>query len=120
LRLEETFPRGLLRRPHTQSELSTPGEGSDLPQRPFCQARRVLAFWRIGACNSRMQACAAFCACLILGILGVESIRLQSVEIPIIGEAAAILMRALPYIIVLVVLAGFIDRSQAPETIGQF
>ncbi|MEO0328385.1 MAG: ABC transporter permease [Pseudomonadota bacterium] len=61
----------------------------------------------------------AFAACLLFGFLDAASARLQGVEIPLIGEAPSQLMLALPYIIVVVVLAGFIGKASPPTAIGE-
>ncbi len=61
----------------------------------------------------------AFFACLLFGFLEASSARLQGVEIPLIGEAPTQLMLALPYIMVVVLLAGFIGKANPPAAIGQ-
>ena len=61
---------------------------------------------------------AAFLACLLFGFLEAASARLQGVDIPIIGEAPTQLMLALPYIMVVLLLAGFIGRASPPAAIG--
>ncbi len=60
----------------------------------------------------------AFFACLMFGFLEAASARLQGVEIPIIGEAPTQLMLALPYIMVVLLLAGFIGKASPPAAIG--
>ena len=61
----------------------------------------------------------AFFACLMFGFLEAASARLQGVEIPLIGEAPTQLMLALPYIMVVLLLAGFIGKASPPRAIGQ-
>jgi len=61
----------------------------------------------------------AFGACLIFGLLDAVAIRLQGVHIPVIGEAPVELIQALPYILTVVLLAGFIGKAIAPKAIGQ-
>ncbi|MEL7429370.1 MAG: ABC transporter permease [Pseudomonadota bacterium] len=61
----------------------------------------------------------ALFACLLFGFLEAASARLQGVEIPLIGEAPTQLMLALPYIMVVLLLAGFIGRAAPPAAIGQ-
>ena len=58
-------------------------------------------------------------ACLLFGFLEAASSRLNGVDLPIIGEAPTQLMLALPYIMVVLLLAGFIGKSSAPAAIGE-
>lgn len=60
-----------------------------------------------------------FFACLLFGFLEAASSRLNGVDLPIIGEAPTQLMLALPYVMVVLLLAGFIGKSSAPAAIGQ-
>jgi len=60
----------------------------------------------------------AFLACLMFGFLEALSARLQGVDLPLIGEAPAHLMLALPYIMTVLLLAGFIGRASPPAAIG--
>ncbi len=61
----------------------------------------------------------ALFACLLFGLLEAASARLQGVELPLIGEAPTQLMLALPYIITVLLLAGFIGRATPPAMIGK-
>jgi ABC-type uncharacterized transport system permease subunit len=61
----------------------------------------------------------AFGACLIFGLLDAVAIRLQGVHMPGIGEVPVELIQALPYILTVVLLAGFIGKAVAPKAIGQ-
>jgi simple sugar transport system permease protein len=58
-------------------------------------------------------------ACLMFGLLDAAAIRLQGVEITGIGEVPVQLIQALPYVMTVVLLAGFIGRAVAPKAIGQ-
>ncbi len=58
-------------------------------------------------------------ACLLFGFLEAISDRLQGVPLPFIGEIPVQLMQGLPYILTVVLLAGFIGRAIAPAAIGQ-
>ena len=60
----------------------------------------------------------AMLACLMFGFLDALSIRLQGVEIPVIGEIPVQLIQALPYIMTVVILASFASRAIAPKAIG--
>lgn len=61
----------------------------------------------------------AFAACLMFGFLEAAAARLQGVHIPLIGEAPVQLMLALPYIMTVLLLAGFIGRANPPAAIGE-
>lgn len=58
-------------------------------------------------------------ACLLFGFLGAAADRLQGRELPLIGEAPTDLMIALPYILTVVLLAGFIGKANPPRDIGE-
>jgi ABC-type uncharacterized transport system permease subunit len=60
----------------------------------------------------------AFFACLLFGFLDAVSIRLQGVSIPGIGPVPVPLIQALPYVLTIVLLAGFIGRALAPKALG--
>jgi len=57
-------------------------------------------------------------ACLMFGLLDAIAIRLQGVEIEGFGEVPVQLIQALPYIMTVVLLAGFIGKAVAPKAIG--
>ena len=60
----------------------------------------------------------AFGACLIFGLLDAVAIRLQGVRVPGIGEVPVQLIQALPYLLTVFLLAGFIGRAVAPKAAG--
>src|SRR5258707_3425915 len=60
----------------------------------------------------------AFGACLIFGLLDAVAIRLQGVRMPGIGEVPVQLIQALPYLLTMFLLAGFIGRAVAPKAVG--
>ena len=60
----------------------------------------------------------AMLACLMFGFLDAVSIRLQGIELPVIGEVPVQFIQALPYILTVVLLAGFIGKAVAPKSIG--
>jgi simple sugar transport system permease protein len=60
----------------------------------------------------------AFGACLMFGLLDAVAIRLQGVRAPLIGEVPVQLIQALPYLLTVFLLAGFIGRAVAPKAIG--
>jgi ABC-type uncharacterized transport system permease subunit len=61
----------------------------------------------------------AFWACLLFGFLDAVAIRLQGVRLPGIGEVPVPLIQALPYLLTVVLLAGFIGRAVAPAELGR-
>jgi len=58
-------------------------------------------------------------ACLLFGFLDAVAIRLQGVSLPGIGEVPVQLIQALPYILTVVLLAGFIGQALAPKALGR-
>ncbi|WP_322096072.1 ABC transporter permease [Pelagibius litoralis] len=60
----------------------------------------------------------AMLACLMFGFLDAIAIRLQGVEVPVIGPIPVQLIQALPYVLTVVLLAGFIGRAVAPKASG--
>jgi len=59
-----------------------------------------------------------FGACLLFGLLDAVAIRLQGVKVPGIGEVPVQLVQALPYLLTIFLLAGFIGRAVAPRAAG--
>ncbi len=57
-------------------------------------------------------------ACLLFGFLDAFAIRLQGVDLPLIGAVPLQLVQALPYALTVVLLAGFIGHAVAPKAIG--
>jgi simple sugar transport system permease protein len=61
----------------------------------------------------------AFFACLMFGFLEAAASRVEGVEFWLIGEIPTQLVLALPYIMTVLLLAGFIGRANPPAAIGQ-
>jgi simple sugar transport system permease protein len=61
----------------------------------------------------------ALWACLLFGFLDAASIRLQGVSLPVIGQVPVQAIQALPYVLTVVLLAGFIGRAVAPKALGR-
>jgi len=57
-------------------------------------------------------------ACLLFGFLDALSIRLQGTPLPLIGRVPVQLMQALPYILTVILLAGFIGKAIPPRAGG--
>lgn len=60
----------------------------------------------------------ALLVCLLFGFLDAVQFRLQGLQFPIIGEVPAQAIQALPYILTIILLAGFIGRAVAPKASG--
>lgn len=60
----------------------------------------------------------AMFACLLFGFLDALSIRLQGTPLPIIGKVPVQLMQALPYVLTVILLAGFIGKAIPPRAGG--
>lgn len=60
----------------------------------------------------------AMAACLLFGFLEAAAIRLQGVVLPGIGTVPVQAIQALPYLLTVVLLAGFIGRALAPKALG--
>jgi simple sugar transport system permease protein len=57
-------------------------------------------------------------ACLLFGLLDAIAIRLQGVKIAGTIEVPVQLVQALPYILTVLLLAGFIGKAVAPKASG--
>ncbi len=57
-------------------------------------------------------------ACLLFGLLSAISIRLQGVALPTVGVVPVQFMQALPYILTVILLAGFIGKAVPPKAGG--
>ena len=60
----------------------------------------------------------ALWACLLFGFLDASAIRLQGTALPLIGTVPVQAIQALPYLMTVVLLAGFIGRARAPKALG--
>ena len=72
-------------------------------------AALVFAKWRPGA---------ALATCLLFGFLDALATRMQGVELPLIGAVPVQAIQALPYILTVVLLAGFIGKAIPPRASG--
>ncbi|MES2951525.1 MAG: ABC transporter permease [Pseudomonadota bacterium] len=61
----------------------------------------------------------ALWACLLFGFLDAAAIRMQGVPFPMIGEVPVQAIQALPYVLTVVLLAGFIGKAVAPQALGR-
>jgi ABC-type uncharacterized transport system permease subunit len=60
----------------------------------------------------------AMFACLLFGFLDALQIRLQGVKLPMIGEVPVQFIQALPYLLTVILLAGFIGKAVGPKAGG--
>lgn len=67
----------------------------------------------------RWHPVSALWACLLFGFLDAAAIRLQGVRLPGIGEVPVQAVQALPYVLTVVLLAGFIGKAVAPQALGK-
>jgi simple sugar transport system permease protein len=57
--------------------------------------------------------------CLLFGLLDAVAIRLQGVPVPGLGVAFPVqAVQALPYLLTVILLAGFVGRAAAPKALG--
>jgi simple sugar transport system permease protein len=61
----------------------------------------------------------ALWACLLFGFLDAAAIRMQGVQFAVIGEVPVQAIQALPYVLTVVLLAGFIGKAVAPQALGR-
>ena len=57
-------------------------------------------------------------ACFLFGFLDAVAIRMQGASLPIVGQVPVQFMQALPYILTVILLAGFIGKAIPPKAGG--
>jgi len=57
-------------------------------------------------------------ACLLFGFVDALQGRLQGVELPVLGEIPVQFTMMLPYVLTVIILAGFVGKIQAPRASG--
>jgi general nucleoside transport system permease protein len=72
-------------------------------------AALIFAKWRPGP---------ALLVCLMFGFLDAVQLRVQGLQFPIVGEIPVQFIQVLPYVLTVVLLAGFIGRAVAPKASG--
>ena len=60
----------------------------------------------------------ALLACLLFAFTDAIQIRLQGVPLPLVGQVPTQFIQALPYVLTVLLLAGFVGRAVAPKAIG--
>jgi general nucleoside transport system permease protein len=58
-------------------------------------------------------------ACLLFGFLEASQYWIQGQDLPIIGRVPTQFVQALPYVLTILLLAGFVGRAVAPKAAGQ-
>ncbi|MDA4847957.1 ABC transporter permease [Hoeflea poritis] len=58
-------------------------------------------------------------ACLLFGFLDALAILLQGQQLPVVGEVPVQFMQALPYVLTVILLAGFIGKAIPPKAGGK-
>ncbi len=61
----------------------------------------------------------AMFACLLFGFLDAMAIRIQGTPLPFVGRVPVQFMQALPYVLTVILLAGFIGKAVPPKAGGQ-
>lgn len=67
----------------------------------------------------RWHPVSALWACLLFGFLDAAAIRMQGVPLPLVGEVPVQFIQALPYVLTVILLAGFIGKAVAPQALGR-
>jgi len=57
-------------------------------------------------------------ACLMFGFFAALQVQLEGVELPIVGKIPGALIQMIPYVVTVIVLAGFMAKSIAPKALG--
>jgi len=57
-------------------------------------------------------------ACLLFAFTDALQVRLQGAELPLLGQVPVQAIQALPYVLTVLLLAGFVGRAVAPKAIG--
>ncbi len=57
-------------------------------------------------------------ACFLFGLLDAVAIRLQGVVLPVVGQVPVQVVQSLPYVLTVILLAGFIGKAIPPRAAG--
>ncbi|OUR78578.1 sugar ABC transporter permease [Alphaproteobacteria bacterium 46_93_T64] len=58
-------------------------------------------------------------ACLLFAFTDAVQVRLQGVDLPIVGVIPVQFIQALPYVLTVLLLAGFVGKANPPKAIGE-
>ncbi len=72
-------------------------------------AALIFAKWRPGP---------ALGACFLFGLLDAVALRIQGVSLPVVGQVPVQAIQALPYLLTVILLAGFIGKATPPKAVG--
>ncbi|WP_422040214.1 ABC transporter permease [Roseibium sp.] len=67
---------------------------------------------------AKWRPASAMLTCLLFGFLDAVAIRMQGQELPGVGEIPVQFFQALPYILTVILLAGFIGKAIPPKAAG--
>ena len=67
---------------------------------------------------AKWQPVPALFACLLFGLLDAIAIRMQGASLPLIGQVPVQAIQALPYLLTVILLAGFIGKAIPPKASG--
>lgn len=57
-------------------------------------------------------------ACFLFGLLDAVAIRLQGVPLPVVGQVPVQFVQSVPYVLTVILLAGFVGRAVPPKAAG--
>ncbi|WP_026182800.1 ABC transporter permease [Leeia oryzae] len=60
----------------------------------------------------------AVIGCLLFAFFDAIQIRLEGVSLPMVGEVPSQLIQVIPYVLTVLLMAGFVGRATAPKAIG--
>ena len=66
----------------------------------------------------RWRPLPAVAACVLFAFADVAQVRLQGTPLPLVGVLPVQLIQAIPYVLTVALLAGFVGRAVAPRAIG--
>ena len=61
----------------------------------------------------------AVVACLLFAFADAAQVRLQGTSLPLVGTVPTQVIQALPYLLMILLLAGFVGRAVAPRSLGR-
>ncbi|PWF40337.1 ABC transporter permease [Massilia glaciei] len=57
--------------------------------------------------------------CIMFGFFGAVQIQIEGVDLPLVGRIPGSLIQMVPYVVTVIVLAGFMAKSVAPKALGR-
>ena len=74
--------------------------------------------WRLRERRGRWLVALLLSGCLLFAFTDAIQIRLQGSALPLIGSIPDAFIQAIPYVLTVVLLAGFMGKAVAPKAIG--